>query len=236
MDAGEGFQLRPSTAILSGAVVSSAQEQQVLIGPEGEASIGLIHIHSVHNWSALQSQDIGTVLIELEKISAVLIQNGKVGSYDDLFRPDEASVCQYRFAVEGPGRCLLIDGKIRHKGGEESQRMKLSLVPDLYGSGGGKGERGEDRFPGKTKLLQGPQLVLQLLGLVHRVDIGILGFKITGNSFAKVSVALQGRQICLQIHSSFFSSEAAQKSMSKESVLNGHFGGSPSGDALSHPV
>ena len=125
-------------------------------------------------------------------------------------------------------------GKPEAKGSED---FLLLLVDSGIGSGGGKWEgEAADKFSGKTKLVQCAQFLLQLLGMVDGVDIGILGFKIAGDGFGKLPVALQGRQVCLQVHSSFLRSEAAQKSMSKQPVLDRHFGGSPSGDTLGHPV
>ena len=74
---------------------AAPQQQKILPVPERQPFFRFVHIYSVHRRRTVQRQDIGTVLIQLQKIAAVLVQYGEVSGDDGLPEGD--------FAVLGDG-------------------------------------------------------------------------------------------------------------------------------------
>ena len=69
----KGFQLPPAGSILSGAMGAAAQQKQVAVHAKGQTTYRLVHIHARKFRRVLQGQHIGTVLIQLQKVAAVLV-------------------------------------------------------------------------------------------------------------------------------------------------------------------
>lgn len=51
--AGKGGELLPTAAGFAGAPAAPAQEEQISIGAQGKAALGLVHVHAGNGWGAL---------------------------------------------------------------------------------------------------------------------------------------------------------------------------------------
>ena len=133
MTAGKCLQFAPAAALLSGSMASAAQQQQILPASEGESLLIRVAVHPLHNRCVFQRQHIGTVLIQLHEVAAMLVQQGKVGGDDDLFRRDP-SVIRYDLAglqLQHLGVLVNVQpsGDVRR----EFERMKLCLFREPHG-------------------------------------------------------------------------------------------------------
>ena len=109
MPPGKIPQLLPCAALFSGAMASAANQQQVSVISEGQAVLCLVNIHAVHIRGVLQRDNIGAVLIQLDKIAAVLVQKWEVGGYDYFLCGDLAAVRHCRGPNQFPHRGVLIN-------------------------------------------------------------------------------------------------------------------------------
>ena len=114
--------------MLAGPVTASSQKKQRSVIPEGKAGFGFVHIAPVDRWRVLQGQHIGAVLVQLEKITAVLVQKRKVGGDDDVLRLNRAMVGHgpARHQLQNPG--VLVDLQPGRQGSSQLQGMKLGLI------------------------------------------------------------------------------------------------------------
>ena len=77
-------QFPPIATFFTSSVVSAPDEQQVFVVPERHTRLLLAQIHAVHIRCVLEGNDIRAVLIQLEKITAVLVEKGKVCCHNDF--------------------------------------------------------------------------------------------------------------------------------------------------------
>ena len=111
--------------------------------------------------------------------------------------------------------------------------MKLRLTGkfDRAGHRKGKGEL-SGKFPGEAQLFQGVQLLLDLLPIIHRIDIGVLLLKSAVYCLTQLPVLLQGGLLCGEILPGAVHAELPDELvMRSQPVLAGDFGGGVSGDA-----
>ena len=95
--------------VFSGAVVSAAYQQQILVVAKGHARLGLVHIHAVYIRGVFQGNHIGAVLIQFGKEAAVLIQKGKVGGYNYFVCRDFSIIRNCSCSDQLPHRRVLAD-------------------------------------------------------------------------------------------------------------------------------
>ena len=67
---------------------SAAQKQQFAVISERQSALRLVQVHPVQLRRPLQRQNIGAALVELEKITAVLVEQGEMGGHNDLVAVD----------------------------------------------------------------------------------------------------------------------------------------------------
>ena len=96
-------------ALFARAVAAASQQETVSIAPEGQPLPGTIHIHPLEHRGILQGQHIGAVLIELQKIAAMLVEEGEMGGHNDLLRLDFPPVGNRLAGPQLPDLGVLID-------------------------------------------------------------------------------------------------------------------------------
>lgn len=110
--------------------------------------------------------------------------------------------------------------------------MELRLTGELDRPGHRKGE-GElsGKFPGKPQLFQGVQLPLDLLPIIHRIDIGVLLLKSAVYCLTQLPVLLEGGLLRGEVLPGAVHAELPDELVIDQSVLAGDFGGGVPGDA-----
>lgn len=224
--------LPPAAALLPGAVAAPAYQQQIPVIAEGQAGLGLVHIHAAHIRGVLQGDDIGAVLVQLQKIAAVLVEEGEVGGHDDLFGPDRSMVGDGGGAHQFPHGRVLIDAQTLGDGGDEFQGVELGLMGELDRPGHRKGE-GEPlrKFPMGSQFFQGGQLPLHLPPAVQGIGAGGLVLKAAVHVPAQRPVFLEGGLVGGEVLPGTVHAEPPDELVVDQPVLAGEFCGGVFGDA-----
>lgn len=102
-------QLPPVPALFPGAVIPASEEQQASVIPEGHPCLRFIHIHPMHIGRVFKRGDVRAALIQLDKITAVLIQKGEMRRRDDFLCCDFPVIRKGFRPCELPDRRVLID-------------------------------------------------------------------------------------------------------------------------------
>lgn len=127
---GKSAQLIPAAALFSGTVPGTAQQQKIFIITEGEAAVCLIHVHIFDIAGILESENIGTLLVQFHKIQSVAVSEWKMCGGNDVVRMNDS--------VGGMG-CLVVRIQMQNRGIfvdvqswkdalHKFQRMKLCLA------------------------------------------------------------------------------------------------------------
>ena len=163
----------------------------------------------------------------------MLVEHGEMGGDNGLFRRDGSMVRNRFLRRQFQHLGMLKNPQALGDGGGKFQGMKPGLPGETHSPRHRKRQRQvRHKLRAKTQTIQRGQLLLQLFSAVRAVDKGILLRKITIYSLAQGSVALQCRNIGLQIEPGFFRSESLNELVVDQTVLGGDFGrGAPRSSA-----
>ena len=217
---------------MSRPVSAAAQNQAAVVLPEGQAVFPLVQIHAPKRRRVFQRQHVGALLVELQKIAAVLVQEGKMGGDDKSVRPDDAPVCDGCALFQPPHGGIFIDGQLVGNGRQKFQRMKLRLMGKFHRPHRGKGQR---QIFGKLRLcadaFQRLHLLLQLFPVIGGIDIVVLLGKITVDPGAEGAKRGNCLLVGLQIQRCLFRSKAFGQLLVDQAMLGGYFSGGVLRDA-----
>ena len=170
---GQRLKLGIAAALLPCAVGAAAEKQQLAAASDGRAAALRVDKHPGRVRGVFQGQHIRAVLEHFQEIAAVLVDDGKVGCDEDLFRLYPHLVRVDGIAFKAPGGGVLVDLQSGRDPRRQKQRMKLGLVFKLYGPGHVKGQGQTVPVSGLCPdALQGPQLLFQRFAVTGGIDKG----------------------------------------------------------------
>ena len=177
------------------------------------------------------------MLVQLQKVPAVLVQQRKVSGHDDVVGPNAAMVRDHGVLFKGPGRRVLMDGQVPGHPRRQLQRVELRLPLKADGARRGKRQRHVVRERGgNAQPLQGRQLRFQRFRLVQRVDVGGLFLKVAGKGSGQLPVTPQGRLIGLPVQAGRVRAEQPLQLSVEEAVLGGELRRRVPGDAAADGI
>ena len=184
-----------------------------------------------------QGQNIGPMLVKLEKVPAVLVEEGEVGGGDNRLRPDYPVVGNRPARGQFQHLCVLKNLQSLNHSGGKFQRMELSLTGKAHcpRHGEGEGQIGGE-LGGEAQPLQSGQLPVQLFPVLPGVDIGVPLLKIAGDVPAQGAVLLQRRLVALQVKPGPFHAEFTDELVVNQPVLKGDFCRGIFGGPAAEPV
>ena len=165
------------------------------------------------------------MLVQLQKVPAVLVQHGKVRGKDDLFcinlplgRSSKA-----RRKLQHPR--VFIDGQLLCDGGGELQRIELRLTGNADRTGGLYGQwQGVDPPRGHAQALERGELAVDQRPILHGVDKVVLPLKIAVHPGAERAVGVQRALIGAEVHLRPLPPEALHQLVVDQAVLHGELG------------
>ena len=124
---GKGLQFLPAASLFSRSVSAAAQQQKLSPPTKGQAVSASVHIHSLKKRGIFQRQHIGAVLVQFEKIPAVLVEHGKMSGDNDVLCPNPPPIGDgfSGHQLQNPG--VGADVQPLADGCQKFQRVKLPL-------------------------------------------------------------------------------------------------------------
>ena len=222
---GKPLQFLPVSALLTCPVSAAPQNQGIPLTAEGQAVFRLVQIHSVKQGYIFQCKGIGTLLVQLQKIAAVLVEEGEVGGDDDLLRPDGAPVSDGGMFHQLTDGGVFVNMQVTGKGGQEFQGMEPGLPGEFYrtNSGEGKGQIFR-QLRRKTQSFQGGQLTLQHRPVTAGVNIIVLLREIAVDVPAQLPIAIYSFLVGFQIQPGCLRSEPGQQLVKAQPMLRSDLG------------
>ncbi len=171
--------------------------------------MSLVHIHALHIRPVLQRDHIGSVLVELQKIAAVLIEEGEMRGHDDLPSRDRSAGRNGYVIPQLYHPRVLINAQAPGKARGKAQRVELGLVGEAHRPDNlqGQGQAGSEVCL-EAQLVQGLQLQVDFAGVIQAIYISVLFGKAAGNVSTQGFILRQGLLVGLQVHAGLLQARA----------------------------
>ena len=225
------LQFLPAAAFAACPSGSAAQQQNIPRHPQGKPLPVRPQIHPGNLSRILQPQDMGPVLIKLQREKTHLVPHGEMGCHNGSPGRDTSLFRLIPFPVEGKNPGVLINPQIPGNPAQKFQRMEASLIREPDGPRYWERQRKVSApFRLCPDSLQSIHFQIQRLRILPAIQKTVLRLKIAINPGAKFPVTLQGSLICPIIGSRPLRAESAQELLINHSMLRGDFCRRPGGN------